>query len=101
MDTLSKIHPTIVPLAFRLFYKATQDKRWLDLIETCYWILDQSCVRMNDVQGCGLIPDWCIADMHGNIIKAEDRSGDYGWESVRIPMRVGLDVFWFGTKRGR
>jgi len=89
------------PVAFRLLYKATQDKRWLDLIETCYWILDKSCVRMNGVQGCGLIPDWCIVDMHGNIIKAEDRSGDYGWESVRIPMRVGLDAFWFGTKEGQ
>jgi len=89
------------PVAFRLLYKATQDKRWLDLIETCYWILGRSCVRMNDVQGCGLIPDWCMVDMHGNIIKAEDRSSYYGWESVRIPMRVGLDAFWFGTKEGQ
>ncbi|MBM2833120.1 MAG: Cellulase [Candidatus Brocadiaceae bacterium] len=89
------------PAAFRLFYEATKDNRYLDLIETCYWILDHSCARMNDVQGCGLIPDWCTVDPHGNIIKAEDRSGDYGWESVRIPMRMGLDAFWFGTKEGQ
>jgi len=89
------------PVAFRLLYKATQDKRWLDLIETCYWILGRSCVRMNDVQGCGLIPDWCIVDPHGNIIKAEDRSGDYGWESVRIPMRIGLDISWYGSAEAR
>jgi endoglucanase len=89
------------PAAFRLFYEATHDDRWLDLIETSYWILYQSCVRMSGMQGCGLIPDWCIVDMQGKIIKAEDRSGDYGWESVRVPMRIGLDISWYRSAEAR
>ncbi len=86
------------PAAFRLFYEATRDSRWQDLIEAGYWILSQSGVRLDDMHGCGLVPDWCIVDFQGNILSAEGRSIDYGWESVRVPMRVGLDMLWYRTE---
>lgn len=86
------------PAAFRLFYDTTQDSRWLDLIETSYWILSKSGTRLDNASGCGLTPDWCIIDTQGNILKAEDRSNDYGWEAVRVPMRVGLDMLWYETE---
>ncbi len=85
------------PAAFRMFYEITQDDQWLDLVKTTYWILNQSGVHMDNVSGCGLIPDWCIVDSRGNISTAEGRSNDYGWEAVRVPMRVGLDILWYKT----
>ncbi|MCF6154863.1 MAG: cellulase [Candidatus Brocadia sp.] len=88
------------PAAFRLFFEITQDRRWLDLTETGYWILHHSGVRLGNVSGCGLIPDWCIVDFQGNILAMEGKSNDYGWEAVRIPMRVGLDLLWNKSEEG-
>jgi endoglucanase len=89
------------PAAFRLFYETTQDSRWLDLMETGYWLLQHSGIRLDNMNGCGLIPDWCVADVQGNILTLEGKSNDYGWESVRIPMRVGLDLLWNKTEEGK
>ena len=87
------------PAAFRLFYKTTQDKRWLDLAETGYWLLDKSGNHLDNTTGYGLIPDWCTVDSSGNILTAEDRSNDYGWEAIRVPMRIGLDMLWYKTEK--
>lgn len=86
------------PAAFRMFYEITQDRQWLDLTETGYWILGQSGIRLGNVGGCGLSPDWCIVDVQGSILTFEGRSNDYGWEAVRVPMRVGLDMLWYKTE---
>lgn len=89
------------PAAFHLFYKATQDSRWLDLRGTGYWLLYQSGIRLDKRDGCGLIPDWCVADVQGNILTMEGKSNDYGWESVRVPMRAGLDLIWNKTEEAK
>ncbi len=89
------------PAAFRLFYETTQDSRWLDLIKTTYWILCQSGTCLGNIIGRSLVPDWCIVDARGNILSAEGRSSDYGWDAVRIPMRVGIDILWNTTDAGR
>ncbi|OOP57108.1 MAG: hypothetical protein AYP45_05310 [Candidatus Brocadia carolinensis] len=86
------------PAAFRLFYEATQDNQWLYLIDTAYWLVSQAGIRLDTVTGCGLLPDWCMVDAQGNILKAEGRSNDYGWEAVRLPLRIGLDVLWNKTE---
>lgn len=88
------------PAAFRLFFENTQDSRWLDLLETGYWILCQSANRLDNLNGCGLTPDWCVVDSKGNILMAENRSNNYGWEAIRVPMRVGFDILWYKTERG-
>lgn len=86
------------PAAFRLFYETTQDNQWLYLIDTAYWLVSQAGIRLDTRQGCGLLPDWCMVDAQGNILKAEGRSNDYGWEAVRLPLRIGLDVLWNKTE---
>lgn len=86
------------PAAFRLFYETTQDNQWLQVSETGYWLFSQAGIRLDTINGCGLIPDWCMVDTQGNIIKAEGRSTDYGWEAVRVPMRIGLDMLWYKTE---
>lgn len=85
------------PAAFRLFYETTHDNQWLQVIETGYWLFSQAGIRLDTVTGCGLLPDWCIVDAQGNILKAEGRSTDYGWEAVRLPLRIGMDILWNKT----
>lgn len=86
------------PAAFRMFYETTQDNQWLQVIETGYWMVTQSGMRLDNIRGCGLVPDWCVVDAQGNISTAKKKSADYGWEAVRIPMRIGLDILWNKTE---
>ncbi len=87
------------PAAFHMFYEITKDSQWLDLIETGYWILNQSGLGLGELKGCGLIPDWCAVDSNGKILLAEGKSSDYGWEAIRIPMRIGIDKYWYNSER--
>lgn len=87
------------PAAFRLFYKTTEDSQWLDLIETGYWLLSQSGICLDNTSGCGMTPDWCTVDSSGNILTTEGRSSDYGWDAIRVPMRIGLDMLWYKTEK--
>lgn len=87
------------PAAFQMFYEITKDRHWLDLAETGYWILTQSGLVLGELKGCGLIPDWCIVDSQGKIMPAEGKSSDYGWEAVRIPMRTGIDKYWYNSEK--
>ena len=89
------------PAPFRLFYEITQDGRWLDLIKTGYWILCKTADRLGNTNGCGLVPDWCIVDSHGDVLSAEGRSDNYGWEAVRVPVQVGFDIIWYNSEKGK
>ncbi len=89
------------PTHFRLFYESTQDRRWLDLIETGYLILSQSANKLGSINGCGLTPDWCIFDSAGNVLTSDERSSDYGWEAMRVPIQVGLDILWYKSEKGK
>ena len=89
------------PAPFRFFYEITQDSRWLDLIENGYWVICQSANRLGNINGCGLPPDWCIVDSNGNVLTAEGRSNNYGWEAIRVPIQVGFDILWYKPEKGK
>jgi len=88
------------PAAFRVFYHLTNDKKWLELVETSYWVWQRSAEMLGDVPGAGLQPDWCAIAGDGRFLTAPDRSDDYGFEAVRMPMRIGLDFLAFEDRRG-
>ena len=86
------------PAHFKIFYQFSQDKRWLDLLDTTYFILDSLSKRFNGQKGVGLIPDWCSVDSDDVFFPLEQKSPDFGWEAVRVPLRVCLDYIWFKSK---
>ena len=87
------------PGHFKIFYQFSQDKRWLELVETTYFMLDTLSANFNSQKGVGLIPDWCSVDNNDRFYPLEGKDSGFGWEAVRIPFRVGLDYFWFEDKR--
>ncbi|MDD5064104.1 MAG: glycosyl hydrolase family 8 [Phycisphaerae bacterium] len=89
------------PAHFRIFYKYTQDKRWLKLVDTTYYMLNSLSRSFAGQQGIGLIPDWCSVDMEDKFGILEGKGDRFGYESIRIPFRVGLDYFWFKSKDGK
>lgn len=80
------------PAAFRMLSDTTGDLRWQDLAASAYRLWGTSGTRLGERPGVGLPPDWCVIQETGGLAPAKDRSADYGWESLRLPMRAGLDA---------
>jgi len=87
------------PASYRLFYLVTQDRRWLELIDSTYYALGKLGRQLGNRQGVGLFPDWCVLTAPDRFAPHPDRGSDYGWEAVRIPWRIGLDRLWFKEPR--
>jgi len=86
------------PAHFRVFYKFSKDKRWEGLTDTTYYILGELSKSFNGISGKGLIPDWCAVSDTDTFLVLGGKNSTFGWESVRIPFRVGLDFLWFKNK---
>ncbi len=82
------------PAHFRIFYRVTGDRRWLGLADTTYRLLER-LARGPESRGSGLVPDWCAVDREGRLTPLEGRSALFGWDALRVPLRVGWDLAWF------
>jgi endo-1,4-beta-D-glucanase Y len=87
------------PAWYRIFYEATNDPRWLELIESSYHAIDTVASRLEDRAGVGLMPDWAALAADGRFVPAGDLSDAHGWDAFRAAWRVGLDWLWFKEPR--
>jgi endoglucanase len=85
------------PAYFKMFYAFDHDPRWLELVDTDYVLLSKAQKEFNSQKGEGLVPDWMSVDHR--LSSYEDKSTDFSWEGVRIPLRVGLDAFFYKDPR--
>ncbi|KZK74237.1 MAG: hypothetical protein A3K90_04800 [Pelodictyon luteolum] len=85
------------PAQFKLFFGETGDGRWLELAATGYDLLD----RLQEPAGGGafLVPDWCRIGEGGDLRELEGYSSLYGWDALRVPMRIALDHALFHEPR--
>ena len=83
------------PAHFRIFHQRTGDKRWLELVDTTYRLLERLARDPDDGNGSGLVPDWCAVDLEGRLTPLEGKSAHFGWDAIRVPLRVGWDLAWF------
>lgn len=81
------------PAHFRIFYKFSGDRMWAELLDTSYDVIINLQDSFSDVNGVGLLPDWCTVDYNGYFSVLPGKSPSFGWEAVRIPFRVALDYF--------
>ena len=87
------------PSHFRIFYEVTGDRRWLELADTGYYLVGRLQDSCGGTGGSGLVPDWCAIDQQGNITELPGKSSIYGWESVRVPLRIAADCQISGDSR--
>ena len=101
-DTENKVYPVnpsyYSPAHFRVFYRLTGDERWKELIDTTYFVLERLAEQFDDEKGVGLIPDWCSVDNNDFFVRLENKSDIFGWEAIRVPIRVSMDYVWFGSQ---
>ena len=84
------------PAAYRCFAQAGFDPRWDRLHADAYPFLERLARNLAGVSGVGLVPDWVEVAADGKLTFSPERSGNFGWEAVRLPWRVALDRLWFG-----
>lgn len=87
------------PAHFKVFYRFTGDPRWMELADASYVLLGKLTAQLGETAGVGLVPDWAELDAGDRWIPAPGRSDRFGWDAVRMPIRLGLDDLWFGEKR--
>lgn len=85
------------PAHFRIFFEVTGDPRWKELVATTYFVLGKLRTSFGGRPGVGLFPDWCRVNDREEFFSLPGKSADFGWEAVRIPLRVVLDGLWFGS----
>ncbi|MGH7428500.1 MAG: glycosyl hydrolase family 8 [Candidatus Methylomirabilaceae bacterium] len=89
------------PAWYRVFYEATNDSRWRELIESSYHTIDAIATGLGDRAGVGLLPDWAALAPGGGFVPASGVSDAHGWDAFRAAWRIGLDWLWFKEPRAR
>jgi len=87
------------PSHFKLFFEVSGDKRWLELVDTTYYILGRLLDFSGELKKGQLIPDWITIDSKGNISELPGKPVVYGWDAVRVPLRIAADYYLYGDSR--
>ncbi|TLU54770.1 MAG: endoglucanase [Chlorobium sp.] len=87
------------PSHFKLFFEVSGDKRWLELVDTTYFILDRLLDSPGEENKGGFVPDWIAVDQNGTLVELPGKPVDYGWDAVRVPLRIAADYYLYGDSR--
>ena len=99
-DELVALNPSYyAPSHFKLFYEISSDNRWIQLSDTTYDILERILVSPRKLQGGGLVPDWIAVDKQGVIRPLPGKPAVYGWDAVRVPLRIAADYYLYDDQR--
>jgi endoglucanase len=99
-DEVVALNPSYyAPSHFKLFFEVSGDKRWLELVDTTYYILGKLLDFSGDLNKRHLVPDWITIDSKGNISELPGKPIAYGWDAVRVPLRIAADYYLYGDNR--
>jgi len=87
------------PSHFKLFYEVSGDRRWLELSDTTYNLLERLLIFPDELKEGGLVPDWIALDQQGTIRTMPGKPVVYGWDAVRVPLRIAADYYLYGDQR--
>lgn len=85
------------PAYFRLFHKITQEDKWMELLDTNYFMINSFLNQ----DGIDLLPDWCSVDYNDYFGPQKGKSSAFAWDALRIPIRLALDEFLFDDARSK
>jgi len=82
------------PAQFRIFHKFSRDNRWLELVDTTYFMLESLSTEFAGKKGIGLFPDWCSVDNNDLFSPLENKNSGFGYEAIRVFYRLSIDSLW-------
>ncbi|MEI6651166.1 MAG: glycosyl hydrolase family 8 [Chlorobiaceae bacterium] len=99
-DELVALNPSYyAPSHFKLFYEVSADSRWIQLTDTTYDLLKRLLVSPGKLTEGGLVPDWIAVDKQGIIRTLPGKPVVYGWDAVRVPLRIAADYYIYDDPR--
>ncbi len=99
-DELVALNPSYyAPSHFKLFYEVSSDNRWIQLSDTTYDLLERLLVSSGKLKDGGLVPDWIAVDKQGIIRTLPGKPVIYGWDAVRVPLRIAADYYLYDDQR--
>ncbi len=90
------------PYAFKIFAQVDPTHNWIALADSSYEILAKSITNLLDTEVGYLPPNWVEMDVTSGAILASNNpslSTNFGYDALRIPLRIGLDYVWFKDER--
>jgi len=87
------------PSHFKLFYEVSGDRRWLELADTGYELIGRLQRYAGERQRPALVPDWCALGANGEIVHLPGKPMTYGWDALRVPIRIAADYQLNGDPR--
>jgi len=85
----------LAPYAFRLFAQVDPERDWLSLIDSSYYVLENS----SEVSAVGLPSDWIALDLQTNqfqsIPSQSKLKSVYSFDAYRVWWRIAWDAEWF------
>jgi hypothetical protein len=84
------------PAFYRVFAEASGNDGWLDVVTSCYDILEASLNATSGNQDNGLVPAWCTSAG-----VPTHNPQHFQFDSCRTPFRIGQDYCWFGEPRAK
>uniref|UniRef100_Q3ATR3 cellulase n=1 Tax=Chlorobium chlorochromatii (strain CaD3) TaxID=340177 RepID=Q3ATR3_CHLCH len=97
-DLLAQNLSYYAPSHFKLFYETTSDPRWLELVDTTYYLLGR-LLHPGELPEGPIVPDWIAINDAGAFVHLPGKDVRYGWDAVRVPMRIAADYHLYGDKR--
>lgn len=94
------------PYAWRIFSQVDTEHDWESLIGPAYALLHASSEQPLDKErAVGLPPDWVVINRNSGTLSAPENLGNlttnYGYDALRVPWRVGLDLRWNDAEQAR
>jgi len=87
------------PSHFKLFYEVSGDRRWLELADTGYELIGRLQRYAGERQRPAVVPDWCALGVNGEIVHLPGKPMTYGWDALRVPIRIAADYQLNGDPR--
>lgn len=93
------------PYAYRAFAAIDKDHNWTGVTDSAYAIIGRaSAAPLDKSKSAGLPPNWLAIDRATGEIQPAAREGlttDYGYDALRVPWRLALDLQWHRENRAR
>ncbi|QQS44320.1 glycosyltransferase family 39 protein [Candidatus Roizmanbacteria bacterium] len=99
------INPSYLsPSHYEIFAQIDKSHDWGSLVDTSYDLLQRCSFGLSGGREV-LPPEWCVLDRSSREVRPSEKPGpegiEYGYNAIRVPMRVALDYQWFGRPEAK
>ncbi len=102
---VATVNPSYLsPSHYEIFSQVDPNHDWKSMVDTSYDLLNRCSFELSGGDEV-LPPEWCALDLSSRSVRPSEKPGpegtEYGYNAIRVPMRVALDYQWFGRPEAK